>query len=304
MNKRVHNPQLTLKVLLKNKRMCCVCHSPDKAVQLHHIDGNPANTVENNLAVLCLLHHDQATAGLVKGNVGLGVKLSPTEVRMHKSTWEKTVISELAPQQKTVSENKRRQFFRLFEFEVLRVKNEIMSTSSKTVVKERFRYLVEFAMEEIKSGIYFRKVLLEAFQDIAITMVGDEDVSVPLVNAIRNVNDHLVGPEYVEIDSRDKAVLVKSLAALETIGSYGVFVTSRTTLLRSACRAVVELADIASFYNLIDFQKRAKKTLADLRKECETMTAKEKRAYNIKDKIKLVDDAIRSVSSSMLNCEK
>jgi len=223
---------------------------------------------------------------------------------MHKSTWEKTVISELAPQQKTVSENKRRQFFRLFEFEVLRVKNEIMSTSSKTVVKERFRYLVEFAMEEIKSGIYFRKVLLEAFQDIAITMVGDEDVSVPLVNAIRNVNDHLVGPEYVEIDSRDKAVLVKSLAALETIGSYGVFVTSRTTLLRSACRAVVELADIASFYNLIDFQKRAKKTLADLRKECETMTAKEKRAYNIKDKIKLVDDAIRSVSSSMLNCEK
>ena len=104
MNKRVNNQQLTLKVLLKNKRMCCVCHSLDRAVQVHHIDGNPANTVENNLAVLCLSHHDQATAGLVKGNVGLGVKLSPIEVQEHKSAWEKAVANELTPQQRTAIE--------------------------------------------------------------------------------------------------------------------------------------------------------------------------------------------------------
>lgn len=104
MTKRVNNQQVTLKVLLKNKRTCCVCHAPDRAVQVHHIDGNSANTVQNNLAVLCLSHHDQATAGLVKGNVGLGVKLSPIEVRMHKSAWEEAVANELRPQQRTAIE--------------------------------------------------------------------------------------------------------------------------------------------------------------------------------------------------------
>lgn len=104
MNKRVYNQQVTWNVLLKNKRMCCVCHSPDRTVQVHHIDGNSANTVENNLAVLCLSHHDQATAGLVKGNVGLGAKLSPTEVGMHKSNWEKAVVNELTPQQRIAIE--------------------------------------------------------------------------------------------------------------------------------------------------------------------------------------------------------
>ncbi len=69
------------------------------------------------MAVLFLTHHDQATAGLVKGQVGLGVKLSPDEVRMHKKAWEEMVAAELKISKKSMPDTKRRQFVRLFEFE-------------------------------------------------------------------------------------------------------------------------------------------------------------------------------------------
>jgi len=52
-------------------------------VQIHHIDGNPSNNAPENLAVLCLRHHDLATM-----KVGLTAKLSEAEVRAFKQEWE------------------------------------------------------------------------------------------------------------------------------------------------------------------------------------------------------------------------
>jgi len=51
-------------VLLKSKRRCCVCFflNGDNAVkkgQIAHLDGNPSNCVEENLAFLCFNHHDE-----------------------------------------------------------------------------------------------------------------------------------------------------------------------------------------------------------------------------------------------------
>ncbi len=52
-----------LAVLTKSRRRCCVCFgldhdSAEKRGQLAHLDGNPANNKEDNLAFLCLKHHD------------------------------------------------------------------------------------------------------------------------------------------------------------------------------------------------------------------------------------------------------
>src|SRR5665213_3053889 len=41
-----------------NADVCCVCRERGKGVQLHHIDGNSSNTVDENLAVLCCSDHD------------------------------------------------------------------------------------------------------------------------------------------------------------------------------------------------------------------------------------------------------
>lgn len=69
------------KVLVSNRHACCVCQKD--GVQLHHIDGDPSNNDISNLAALCLDHHDRATM------IGaLTKKLTPTQVRHYKQTWE------------------------------------------------------------------------------------------------------------------------------------------------------------------------------------------------------------------------
>jgi len=57
----------------------------------------------------CLTHHDQATAGLSPGQVGLGVKLTPNEVRAHKAAWEAAVATEIKMSKRTVPQRKRKQ---------------------------------------------------------------------------------------------------------------------------------------------------------------------------------------------------
>lgn len=61
-------------VLLKSRRRCCLCvflqkdHETKKG-QIAHLDRNPSNNSEDNLAFLCLAHHDEydTTTSVSKG---------------------------------------------------------------------------------------------------------------------------------------------------------------------------------------------------------------------------------------------
>jgi hypothetical protein len=46
-------------VEFRSDRKCCVCSR--EGTQLHHLDGKPSNNKANNLALLCLRHHDEAS---------------------------------------------------------------------------------------------------------------------------------------------------------------------------------------------------------------------------------------------------
>src|ERR1039458_4973453 len=51
-------------VLFASDRTCCVCRKPEKPVQIHHLDENPANNDADNLAVLCFdCHHETHIRG-------------------------------------------------------------------------------------------------------------------------------------------------------------------------------------------------------------------------------------------------
>ena len=52
------------KVLTKSRRRCCLCYGlklddSEKAGQIAHLDGNASNNDIQNLAFLCLEHHDK-----------------------------------------------------------------------------------------------------------------------------------------------------------------------------------------------------------------------------------------------------
>lgn len=51
-------------VLVSSRRRCCICFGLDRDIrlavgQIAHLDGNRDNNKEDNLAFLCLVHHDE-----------------------------------------------------------------------------------------------------------------------------------------------------------------------------------------------------------------------------------------------------
>ena len=61
---RKKNPKAYKDVLLKSRRRCCLCLGlkadyGEKKGQIAHLDHDPANDRPDNLAFLCLEHHDQ-----------------------------------------------------------------------------------------------------------------------------------------------------------------------------------------------------------------------------------------------------
>ena len=79
-------PDIAAKVLFFSDRTCCVCREEGKKVQIHHIDENPANNNENNLAVLCFECH---TETMIKG--GYHRKLDAEQIILYRNNWSTIV---------------------------------------------------------------------------------------------------------------------------------------------------------------------------------------------------------------------
>jgi len=69
-------------LLFRSDRTCCICRERGKPTQIHHLDEDPANNDPNNLAVLCLLCHDETQ---IRG--GFGRKLDALQVIEYREDW-------------------------------------------------------------------------------------------------------------------------------------------------------------------------------------------------------------------------
>lgn len=75
-------------VLFASDRTCCVCRKPEKPVQIHHVDENPANNDDDNLAVLCFdCHHETQIRG------GFDRKLDAAQIVAYRNDWIGRVAS-------------------------------------------------------------------------------------------------------------------------------------------------------------------------------------------------------------------
>jgi hypothetical protein len=73
-------------VLVASNHTCCICQTPERPVQIHHIDDDPSNYAVSNLAVLCLLCHNKTQ---VHG--GFGRTYTPGEVTTYRDVWLRIV---------------------------------------------------------------------------------------------------------------------------------------------------------------------------------------------------------------------
>lgn len=84
-------PWLQDALIALNRYQCCVCKK--NGVQLHHLDGNHSNNVPENIAVLCLDHHDNAEQA--KSWTGMSKALSSEAIRLLKTNTERQNAIEL-----------------------------------------------------------------------------------------------------------------------------------------------------------------------------------------------------------------
>lgn len=82
---------IAARVLFFSNRTCCVCRSPGKPVQIHHIDDNPSNNDESNLAVLCFDCHRETQ---IKG--GFDRKIDADQIILYRDDWKRIVASSRA----------------------------------------------------------------------------------------------------------------------------------------------------------------------------------------------------------------
>jgi hypothetical protein len=90
------SPPQKRRILNRNAGVCCVCKRRGIGVHLHHIDGDNSNTVDENLAVLCVEDHDahhRPNAYVKPKHLELGAR----QIRGKKQSWEAFVAEARKP---------------------------------------------------------------------------------------------------------------------------------------------------------------------------------------------------------------
>lgn len=79
--------KMAKKLLEMNANSCCVCKRTGIGLNLHHIDGDSSNTVEDNLAVLCVNEHDAHHRPIKYPSLN-HLDLSAERLLAYKKEWE------------------------------------------------------------------------------------------------------------------------------------------------------------------------------------------------------------------------
>jgi hypothetical protein len=139
-------------------------------VQLHHIDEDPANNTQGNLAVLCLdCHGDTQTSG------GFGRKLDADQVILYRDDWHRIVDA-------------RR--FREFEEAQDRLPNESARIRHLTSVVEALREHEEFALLAAVYDSAGNMALRDKYVDLALA-AGATDEDICFLRGLQDLPDQI-----------------------------------------------------------------------------------------------------------------
>jgi hypothetical protein len=262
---------LERRVLVKNRHCCCICQNDGygKDVLVHHIDGNNSNNIESNLAVLCLIHASQADAGLKKGKLGSGKKLKPEAVRQYKKMWERKIELGLQHRKEILPMRDKRQLELMYKFEIRKTKNLILSLKDRDKrIKEAFDYFDQLVLEEFISGTNIRKVLLDAYSDIAMFTIDTVEMPKRLAKSLWGLVLQLVGPSMVRINANDKKIFSGCLRIFEIIGEWAGEYNGGIPVLRAVCQQIYEFARIANWYDLVSEKRKIFVLFGKIHKAC------------------------------------
>ena len=91
------------RLLEANAYRCCVCKRKDVGFNLHHIDGNNSNSIDANLAVLCVEDHDHHHRPANYACKSNHTELGAAEILKFKTSWEQFVLEARRPAPKVIA---------------------------------------------------------------------------------------------------------------------------------------------------------------------------------------------------------
>lgn len=201
--KRIPIPQkVQREILFRNEACCCVCGKSN--IIIHHIDGNNSNNDLNNLAVLCLEHHDLASSKSTTSR-----KLNPPLVRRFKRDWESRVANRRRVVRSKIVRTKTDQDF--IKFEIKRLIFSLPGFPKKEPTNS--------TLEQLYHWHLFTNVCGEILQNLGYIRWFLKESQVPLVlDRMWEFFWQFVDPKEIPMSKRDE----KNIStAIELIGDLG-----------------------------------------------------------------------------------
>lgn len=153
---RVSIPEeLAAKVLFVSDRICCVCRTKGKPVQIHHINEDPSDNSFENLAVICFDCHTETQ---ISG--GFHRKLNAEQVILYRNDWI-VQVAHLRTDYRELAKAEAEDVF--FDFEIV------------THLAEIYRERKAFDLLAIHYDTIGNKELRDKYIDLAINNGLDDD---------------------------------------------------------------------------------------------------------------------------------
>jgi len=247
-------------ILFANDRTCCICRDSTKRIQIHHIDGNPDNIDEDNLAVVCTDHHDEIhkAGGITKG-------ISTTLLKKYKRNWELSVrrrrTQQHGPLKSSLGIEKT-----LFEFEIRKTAYEIVALKDNDMegIHQRLDFLHTLYLLE---G-YTEQILRDLDHIVVMPALSDQNKASLIADKIHEFFYHLVGPDQVKIKKKDINNLELAIEIIGTIGRFSAEFNKSRKVIKSVSSALGDLWNILVWYDLESHALKVLEQIDEISKAC------------------------------------
>lgn len=202
-------PTIEEELLFRSDHTCCICRVKGKDVQLHHIDGNPANDKIDNIAVVCLDCHSKVT-----GKRGLGKAYKPGEVRRYKRSWEQQVSDSRKIHRPRIYY--KRELISQIDFIIC----EILATkSSDDRVEQLLNTLFELHLWRGSPQIDGK--IVDGLSHLSLMSgLSSPRLASLVAEKLWEICFHFVGPDNVPMDKQDTKYVLECIGALDTLGHF------------------------------------------------------------------------------------
>lgn len=243
MRKRI--PQRTIdELLFRTDHTCSICRTPNKDVQVHHIDSNHSNNRADNLIVVCLDCHSRAT-----GNAGLGHSFTPGELQKYKRFWEQYVSNKRGIKQPKIKYKKEL----ISQIDLLIC--EILAIRNIGRIKELLNLLFELHL--YRGSRELDAKIIEGLNHLSLMAgLNSARLSVLVADKTWEMCFQFVGPEQIPIDQKDKNHILSCVEALNTLGDFSSGYVRSGAATKAYCSNIWNFLELATWYNwkeLADF---------------------------------------------------